>query len=135
LPSICFGAYTAYLLGTSLTVLATVNGLYTVPAAGGAVVPQVTGLANTQNRWRFSTYGQDLIAVDGVDVPYYYRLANGNFQMLPGNPPIAALVTTTDYSVVLVPPNSQTLWSNLSDTAPWVPDNATEVYEYNLANI
>src|SRR5215475_5659171 len=101
LPSTCYGAYTAYLLGTSLTVLATVNGLYTVPAAGGAVVPQVTGLSNTQNRWHFSPYGQDLIAVNGVDVPYYYRLSNGDFRIMPGSPPVASLVTTTDYSVIL----------------------------------
>jgi hypothetical protein len=134
LPSTCFGAYTAYLLGTSIIVLATVNGLYVVDA-NGVAQPQVTGLTNTANRWRFATYGQDLIAVNGVDAPQYYRLAAGAFAPLPGAPPVASLVATTDYSVVLVPPNSQLLWSNLSDTAPWTPNFAVQVYEYNLANI
>ena len=134
LPSTCFGAYTAYLLGTSITVLATVNGLYVLDA-NGVAQPQVTGLANTSNRWRFAVYGQDLIAVNGVDPDQFYRLAVGNFSPLPGNPPIASLVATTDYAVILVPPNSQLLFSNLSDTAPWAPNFAVQVYEYNLANI
>lgn len=134
LPSTCFGAYTAYLLGTSIIVLATVNGLYVLDA-NGVAQPSVTGLTNTQIRWRFATYGQDLIAVNGVDPDQFYRLSAGNFAPLPGNPPVASLVATTDYAVILVPPNSQTLFSNLSDTAPWIPNFAVQVYQYNLANI
>lgn len=134
LPSVCYGSVAAYLLGTSITVGATVNGLY-VRDSNGIFQPQVTGLTNTTNRWRFAAYGQDLIAVNGVDSAYYYRLAAGTFALLPGSPPVSSLVATTDYAVILVPPNSQTLYSNLSDTASWTPDFAAEVYEYNLANI
>ncbi len=67
--------------------------------------------------------------VDGVDVPYYYRLSNGNFQALPGSPPVSALVETTDFAVILVPPNSQTFYSNVADTASWTPNAAAEVYQ------
>lgn len=133
LPSTCYGVYSAYLLGTSLLVGATVNGLYVNQS--GVFQPDVTGLTNTQNRWRFATYGQDLIAVNGVDAVYYYRLSNGHFLPLTGSPPVSSLVATTDYAVILVPPNSQTLFSNLSDTASWTPNAAAEVYEYNLAQI
>jgi hypothetical protein len=134
LPSTCFGAYTAYLFGTSIIVGGTVNGLYVVDS-GGIFQPQVTGLTNTVNRWRFATYGQDLVAVNGVDAAYYYRLSAGAFALLPGGPPVASLVATTDYAVILIPPNSQTLYSNLSDTASWTPNFAAQVFAYNLANI
>lgn len=216
LPAQCYGVFGAYLLGTPVLVAATASGLYV--ASGGTFQQQVGGLLNTSNRWRFAAYGQDLIGVDGVDVPYYYRnsasgilpntgaasgassiqvnglsanqtipagasvaiagdstnyvttasrQANGSgtiaslpvspnltqaeatfapvtftnapglgtWQPLPGSPPVASLVTTTDYAVILVPPNSQTLYSNLSDTAPWVPNAASEVYQYDLAQI
>lgn len=133
LPAPCFGAYTCYLLGTQVIILATASGLYLVQT--GAPVALRTGFANTQNRWRFASYGQDLIAVNGVDADQYYRLASGVLADLPGAPPVASLVATTDYSVILVPPNSQTLWSNLSDTASWVPSEPAQVYTYTLAQI
>ncbi len=133
LPSTCFGIFNADLLGTPTTVAGTANGLYV--NVNGVFRPDVAGLANTANRWRFAGYGQDIVAVDGVDAAYYYRLSNGNWQLLPGSPPIASLVESTDWAVILVPPNSQTIWSNLSDTAPWVANLAAQVYEINLDTI
>lgn len=138
LPSKCFGATSVLLLATPLVAAATHNQLYVLSSITDTPQPWVNqglNLTNVSNRWRFAPYGQDLIAVDGVDDPLYYRLSNGSFQPLPGSPPVASLVATTDYAVILVPPNSQTLYSNLSDTASWTPDAATEVYEYNLAQI
>lgn len=207
LPSTCYGAYTAYLLGTSVIVLATATGLYTGPSSGGRVIPGPLGLLNgsagrsfsdgvenstttltsatasfaasdvgrpisgtgipagtmvasftnsttivmsaaaTQtatgititlgtlpiNRWRFSVYGKILIAVDGVDADYAY--ADGSWAPLAGSPPVASLTCTTDYAVILIPPNSQTLFSNLSPTASWSPNAAAEVFSYDLAQI
>lgn len=135
LPSPCYGLYNAYLLGVSITLGATVNGLYVYHTDTQQWVPGVTGLLNTQNRWRFSPYGQYMVAVDGVDPAYYYILSSGSVQLLPGNPPVASLTCTTDYATILVAPNSQTLYSNLSPTADWTPNAEAEVYEYNLANI
>jgi hypothetical protein len=142
LPSKAFGATSVLLLGTPLVAAATNNQLFVLSSIpmGAPYTPvpwigQGLNLTNVSNRWRFAAYGQDLIAVDGVDAPQYYRLSNGAFMPLPGNPPVASLVATTDYAVILVPPNSQTLYSNLSDTGSWTPDVATEVYEYDLAQI
>src|SRR4029077_10568282 len=73
--------------------------------------------------------------VDSHDTPFYYTPTLGSFQVLPGNPPIAAIVETTDYATILVPPNSQELWSNLSPGAPWVPSVPAQVYLYNLGQI
>jgi len=133
LPATCFGAFTADLLGTPTIVAATVDGLYL--DVSGTFQPQVTGLMNTLNRWRFAGYGQDIIGVDGVDVPYYFRLSNGVWAVLPGAPPVAAIVETTDWAVILVPPNSQEIWSNLSDTASWTPNLAAQVYRIDLTTI
>lgn len=131
LPATCYGAVASSLLGTQIVVGATVNGLY-VADSSHVFQPEVTGLTNTQNFWSFDTFGQDLIAVNGVDDPYYYRLSNGSFQVMPGTPPVASIVAVTDNAVILVVPNSQTFYSNLSDTASWVPNIATEVYEITL---
>ena len=134
-----FGMFSLPLLGTNQVIGATANQIYLLNQTGIVPEPwisQALNLANTQNRWCAASYGAIAILVDGVDAPQYYQQGvTATFAPLPGNPPIASLVETTDYATILVPPNSQQLWSNLSPTAPWVPNIATEVYQYNLAQI
>ena len=85
------GAYIGQLVNastvTTLQVAAIANTLYNL--VGGLWVPQMSGLLNTNNRWRFAVYGQDMLAVNGVDPVAYYRQSLGTWQVLAGtNTPV-----------------------------------------------
>jgi len=133
LPSTCYGAFVAYLLGTQCILLCTINGVYI--ALGGHPSPLGTGFLNSVNRWRAAPYGQYFILANGVDPTQYYNNSTNLLLPLTGSPPIASLVASTDYAVILVPPNSQTLYSNLAPTASWTPNGPSQVYQYTLAQL
>ncbi len=132
LPATCVGAFSGLLIGDPVTVAGTAEDLYVL--RNGVFVPQGLGVSGV-SRWSFAQYGKYLIAANGVTPPFYYSVGMGNFQPLTGNPPVASLVSTSDYAVFLALPNSQTVISNLAPTASWQPNIATEVFEFDLGQI
>jgi hypothetical protein len=134
MPSTCVGAYTGTLIATPIYVAATYNALYQADRNGNLVLAQ-GGFSNTQYPWRFDAVGNDLLAVDSVDPPQYYRLSNGNWQPLPNGsvdnspPPLASIVQVGDYNIIFVYPSSQTFLSTLSDTpSSWLGSVPNQVY-------
>jgi hypothetical protein len=149
LPSTCLGAYSGILLtlptatvpappSTPILVGATAQGLYVADANSNMKVSQLGFLngtgTNPTNRWRFAAYGQDLLAVNGVDADQFYRLSAAKWAPLPAGAdgstaPVAAIVEATDYAIILVPPNSYSFVSSLSDSPPsWLGSVPNQVY-------
>ena len=144
LPSKCFGAFSGILLtlptatvsappSTPILVGATAQGIY-LADQNGNMKPSALGFTNTSNRWRFASYGQDLIAVDGVDANQFYRLSTGVWGPLPAGTdgstcPIASIVQSTDYAIIFVFPNSYSFLSTLSDSpVSWLGSVPNQVY-------
>jgi len=130
------GMASALLIATPVLAGATADTLY-IADSNYQFANQIGGIPNMGNRWRFTADGQYLVAVNGVAYPYYYSLATGQFALLLPTlggvqAPISALCEMTDYNLILVPPNSQLFYSNLSATASWAPDAASQVYVNQL---
>jgi hypothetical protein len=142
LPSPCFGSFSGLLVATPIFAAATANGLYVANSAG-SLAPSLLGFANTVNRWRFAAYGtptatpayQDLLATDGVDPVQRYQLSTLGWSPLPNGfidnspPPLASIVASSDYALILVLPNSQTFVSTFNETPPsWIGSVPNQVY-------
>jgi hypothetical protein len=128
LPGEIVGAWSGAQGQTVATVAATFNQLYVLDAL--TWVSSALTINGTDTRWRFDLYGNDLIAVNGVDPAYVYT-GTGAFTLLGGTPPIASLVQATDYSVFLIEPHSNTWHSTLSDIL-WTDSIATQTCSGNL---
>ncbi len=149
LPSLCLGAYSGILLtlptatvaappSTPILVGATAQGLY-LADANGNMRPSKLGFLNgtpgyATNRWRFTAFGQDLLAVNGVDPDQFYRLSAGVWAALPAGAdgstaPIASIVESTDYGIILVGPNSYFFLASQSDSPiSWLGSVPNQVY-------
>jgi len=84
------------------------------------------GPAGDATRWRFTTYGDRLVAVNGADVPQYIDMSTAAtvFANLPGSPPSAQLVTSFGEFVVLGLLSTSSMaikWSGFGDSASWTP--------------
>lgn len=84
------------------------------------------GPAGDATRWRFATYGDRLIAVNGTDVPQYIDMSTAAtaFANLPGSPPAAQLVTSFGEFVVLGSLSTSGMaikWSGFGDSEQWTP--------------
>ena len=121
LPSACLGAYAGQQGANFVVAAGTASELYLL--TGQAWVAQSTGATPITGRWRFDLYGNDLIAVNGVDRAFVYT-GSGTFSALGGTPPVASIVQATDYALFLIAPNSSTWWASLSDTI-WTPAIST----------
>lgn len=73
------------------------------------------GVYDSPRRWRFCTFGNHVIAVNGVDAPQYSDMG-GDFTDLPDTPPVAAICAASNLGVFLIPPNSDQWHSSLSDS-------------------
>src|SRR5215471_21860862 len=60
-------AYSCFLLGTQVIIEATPPAVYIVK--NGTPVTLNTGYSNSTVIWRFAPYGQDLIMVNGINLP------------------------------------------------------------------
>jgi hypothetical protein len=121
LPDPCLGAYVTQVEAGTVIVAGTVDDLYVYSAgswtAQGLTCGPVTG------KWRFTTYGNFIIAVNGVDRPFASN--NGaTFVALGGTPPISSLCAASDYSLFLGQVGTNTWWSSLSASV-WTPSSAT----------
>jgi len=122
LPAPAQGGFVARVSAGVIVVAGTSTDLYIL--TGGNWVAQGLTVTTTTNRWRFASYGNDIIAVNGVDPPFVS--ANGApFAPLGGSPPISDLVQASDYSLFLDTADSFTWWSSLSDTI-WTPGIPTQ---------
>lgn len=140
LPSQVLGLFAGLLIDVPISVAATDNQLWIWN--NGFYQSSAAALITTENRRRFAIYGNLIIVVDGVNVPYYYSSGFPTlaFQPLPNwpgnfgtiNP---SIVETTDYSTVLVQANSQVLWSSLVPQGPYIPSVPAQVYQYDLGQI
>lgn len=128
LPSACLGAWAGYIGAKFIIVAGIVNQLYQL--TDQQFVSEGLTLLSTNGRWRFDTYGNDLIGVDGVNPPQV-KTGAGSFGALGGSPPVASIVQATDYSIFLIVVNSRTWWSTLSDTV-WTAAIATQTVTGNL---
>lgn len=87
-------------------------------AVGGAYA------LNTNSRWRFTPYGDRLIATNGVDALQYIDMSTAatTFENLPGSPPTAKFVATYLGFVFLGALGSSGMaikWSALDDSEEW----------------
>lgn len=122
LPATCQGAFVARVGAGVFVIAGTATDLYVL--TNGNWVAQGLTVTPNNNRWRFDTYGNDIIAVNGVDPPF--KSSNGaTFAPLAGSPPIADLVQASDFSIFLDTANSFNWWSTLSDVI-WTPGIPTE---------
>lgn len=121
LPSKVVGAYGAEVGGAFIVVEGTYNQLYL--NIDGLLVNQNLTLANTQNPWYFTVYGNDLLATNGAD-PVQVSINGGHFAALAGSPPLFSIVEATPFSLFGVVPNSNQYYFTLNDTI-WTPSIAT----------
>jgi hypothetical protein len=80
--------------------------------------------ATSKTRWRFATFGDRLIATNGLDAPQYIDMstASTQFDDLPGSPGICKYVATYDEFVFLGALGSSGMaikWSALGDSEGW----------------
>jgi len=131
LPSQCFGAFSTKLSGSQLTFAGTSTRLYELQ---GKVFVD-TGLNPTPigypQRWRFDTYGQDIIAVNAANRPYVKAGSLGVWTNLGGTPPVASIVQATEFALFLIEPGTDIWHASLSD-AIWTNSVATETVSGNL---
>lgn len=144
LNSHVFGGFTGLLIDQPITAAATQNALFIWQNeffGNSTIVP-----TTTQNRRRFAIYGNLIIAVDGVNPPYYYSSGppgTGAFVPFPvwpgGFTGVPSIVETTDYATILVQANSQQLWSSLAplgdSTLGYTPSVPEQIYLYNLGQL
>ena len=130
LPSQALGAFSALVGVLPVTVLATANQLYIFN--GGALENQNLVLTNSVNQWSFTLYGNDLIAVDGVD-PAQVSINGANFTALGGSPPVFSIIEATDFSLFGIVPNSSQLYFTLNDTL-WTPNISTQTGTLTLTS-
>lgn len=140
LPSNALGAFAGLLIDVPLTAAATQNQLWIWNS--GVFLSSAAALVLNQNRRRFAVYGNLIIVVDGVNVPYYYSTGFATPAFIPvpnwpGNfgPVNPSIVETTDYATILVQANSQNLWSSFAPLGPYIPSVPAQVYQYTLATI
>jgi hypothetical protein len=73
--------------------------------------------------WRFAQFGDNLIAVNGLDNPQTIGVTSGaNFALLAGSPPVARNVTVVGDFVVLssiAATQQRVQWSALNDSTGW----------------
>jgi hypothetical protein len=84
------------------------------------------GPAGETTRWRFSPYGDRLIAVNGTDVPQYIDMSTAStaFANLGGSPPSAQFVSSFVEFVVLGALGTSAMaikWSGFGDSTGWTP--------------
>lgn len=91
--------------------------------AGGAYSAPASGW------WDFATFGTNVIATDGNDVPQYFIMdTSTNFALLPGTPPTASFVGVIRDFAVLARRNTafnRLTWSAINDVTDWVASATT----------
>ena len=99
------------------------------------------GPAVDRTRWRFTTYGDRLIAVNGIDPVQYIDMTSGAsaFANLAGSPGIAEYVVSFGEFVVLavLSTSAYTIkWSGLGDSEEWTPGtNQSDEQEFTDGGI
>lgn len=132
LPNTCLGSFVGSLgSGFPFIVAGTISDLY-VLEAGNWVAQNIDMRSDLAppDRWRFTQYGVDIIAVNGQDQPFVSR-NGGAFRDLGGNPPIAGLAAATDNSLFLIRAESFQWFSSLSDEI-WNLSIATQTVAADL---
>jgi len=123
LPLPSLGSYTATMpSGDQFTVAGTQDHLYKL--MGTSWIPFDSGQTfNTGSRWRFTTFGVDVLAVNGSDPP---QVSSNELPFVPlathkpnpsyADPPISSIVETANPGVFLILPRSdQYYFSGISD--------------------
>lgn len=144
LPGPSLGSYNATLVaGDQLTVAGTAEHLWMLK--GNAWIESDGGQTFTPGLdpvWRFTVFGNDIIAVNGVAEPQI-SVDGADFaplSTLPGyqgfgagnSPPIASIAETTDYGVFLVLANSNSWVASILGDRNWQPDIANSVASASL---
>lgn len=85
---------------------------------------------STVDRWRFTQFGNSLIAANGIDKLQRYDLTSiGNFADLSGDAPTSRYVTVVrDFVVAGYDPSypSRVQWSGINNEATWTSSTATQ---------
>lgn len=99
------------------------NGIWTDKS--GALTFTLTAI----DRWRFTVFGNDVIAVNGVDAPCVAAGPDATFITLAGSPPIARLVANASNFVFMANTTvgtNQWWCSGAGTDILWTPDVATQ---------
>jgi len=133
LPSASLGGFVGENGGGGPVIVAgTETDLFILEAGQWVAQGLKSGPLAPPDRWRFTQYGLDIIAVNGVNPPYVCH--NGTkFVPLGGNPPISSIAAGTDFSLFLIEAGTDTWFSSLSD-AIWDLDIATETVSASLSS-
>lgn len=126
----CYGAYQGQVNVTQMSVYGTQNQLWTWN--GLNFNPAYLSLMGGTNPWNFTIYGNDFLACNGVD-PVLVSNSGGPFGVLGGSPPVASIVTATDYSLFLIVANSNQWYSTVNDTL-WTPNIGTQTVTNSLTS-
>lgn len=130
LNSQCLGAFTGRQGLGDILVAGTENKIYELVNKTFVDSGMAPSLITHPARWRFDLYGNDLIAVNGVDRPFL-RMVGGVWGPLGGTPPIASIVQATEFALFLIEPNSNIWHSSLSDSI-WTNSIATQTVSGQL---
>jgi len=128
---IALGAYYAsYLDGSSRIIVGTQKKLY-IPSLSGWVdfSGGQTFSGTIATRWRFAQFGNDTIAVNGVDLPQVASNVAASFLPLAGGPPPGVTVAATGLFVMMGGTSSngaEWVGSALGRDDSWTPDPATQ---------
>lgn len=132
LPGQCYGALGAPIAGGAYQIVAGVQAqLYSLNGSNVFVSEGLT-LTGGTNPWSFTVYGNDLIAVNGVDVAYV-STSGGAFVPLGGTPPIFSIIEATDFSLFGIIANSNQGYFTFNDTL-WTPSIATLTGTFSLTS-
>ena len=123
----CIGAVTArdidqaaHMFAGDSTKLYKLGGFAWADVSNGSYGP-----ASDATRWRFATFGDRLVAVNGLDVPQKFDMSSDSaFDDLSGSPPAAQYVTSFSEFLVLgaVATSGMTIkWSAFGDSESWTP--------------
>lgn len=131
---IATGAFIATLVsGQQVVVVGTTHHLYTLKSGG--LVEFDGGQTFSGGHWSFAVFGNDILAVNGVNVPQvsandqpFEPLANVSDTppLGPGQPQTAAIVEVVDEGVFMIPVDSNVYYFTGISDRTWTPNIATE---------
>ncbi|OQW38092.1 MAG: hypothetical protein A4E20_04780 [Nitrospira sp. SG-bin2] len=127
LTAYCQGAGSFRGIGGTLFVTAgDANKLYSFSANTWSDISRLAGGAyavSTDDQWSFAPFGDNIVAVNGTDVPQVFQIgSSSNYAALSGSPPVARFaITVKDFLVLgrITSAQNKVRWSAINDITSW----------------